>query len=95
MKFLVNGTLRSEKTREDFLREIDARPMPNEAWELIRTGVVSEHGYKIGARPGFVVVIESESEEDVRALISKLPLVELGWFDLEVDPVSPFRSDLH
>jgi len=56
--------------------------------------VVTEHGFKIGQRPGFIFVIEGDSEEAVRATISNIPVVQGGWFDIEVDPLSPFLSDL-
>ena len=62
---------------------------------LVRKGVITEHGYKIGQRPGVIFVIEGESEEAVRSTIAALPLMREGWFDIEVDPVSRFISDFH
>jgi len=50
MKYLVNGTLSPEKSREALLAEMAGRTLSDEAWELVRTGVISERGYKIGAR---------------------------------------------
>jgi len=41
-----------------------------------RTGVVTEHGFKIGQRPGFIFVIEGDSEEAVRATISNIPVAQ-------------------
>ena len=94
MKYLVSGTLQADRSRDDLVTRVTDHPLPDEAWELIRKGVITEHGYKIGRRPGFVLVMEGDSEEAVRATISGFPLVQDGWFDLEVDPISPFRSDL-
>ena len=94
MKYLINGTLRSERTREEFVERIGGKLISDEAWELVRTGVVTEHGFKIGQCPGFIFVIQDDSEEAVRAAISKIPIVKDGWFDIEIDPVSPFLSDL-
>jgi hypothetical protein len=94
MKYLVNGTLRVTESREDFLARVKNRPLSDHAWELIRTGVITEHGFKTGQRPGFVFVIEGDSEDAVRSLIAPFPLVREGWFDIDVDPVSPFLSSL-
>jgi hypothetical protein len=38
--------------------------------------------------------VEGESEESVRAVVEQVPIVKEGWFDIEVDPVSPFLSDV-
>jgi hypothetical protein len=94
MKYMVNGTLRPEISREQFVERIKQDPLSHEAWELVRSGVISEHGFKIGLRPGFVLIIDRESEEAVHAAISGLPLVRERWFEIEVDPVSPFASDI-
>jgi hypothetical protein len=94
MKYIVNGTLRPERSREEFVARIKRDALSHEAWELVRTGVISEHGFKIGSRPGFVLIIDRDSEEAVQTAISELPLVRERWFDIEVDPVSPFVSDL-
>ncbi len=50
MKYVVNGTLNPEKSREDLMAQMAGRPLSDETWELIRKGVITEHGYKIGAR---------------------------------------------
>jgi len=94
MKYLVNGTLRATESRQDFLARVKNRPLSDQAWELIRTGVITEHGFKTGERPGFVFVIEGDSEDAVRSMIAPFPLVREGWFDIDVDPVSPFLSSL-
>jgi hypothetical protein len=38
--------------------------------------------------------MEGDSEEAVQAAISRLPILRDGWFDIEVDPMSPFLSDI-
>jgi hypothetical protein len=93
-KYLVTGTLRPEQRREDFVARITGHTVSDEAWELMRSGSITAHGYKIGRRPGFIVVMDSESEEAARAAVAKFPLVADGWFDIEVDPISPFVSDI-
>src|SRR5262245_52583149 len=94
MKYLVNGTLSSGKSRDDLLAQV-GRTLSDEAWELVRKGVITEHGYKIGSRPGFVLVVEGDSEEGVRSKLSRLPIVRDGWFTIEIDPFSPFLSNVH
>jgi hypothetical protein len=94
MKYLINGTLRPEKTREDLLAKVQNEPLDDEAWELVRKGVIMEHGFKIGQRPGFFLIMESDSEEAVQATISNIPILQEGWFEIEIDPISPLRSDI-
>ena len=94
MKYLVNGTLQATRSREDVLDRLRNRPLSDEAWDLIRKGVITEHGFKTGQRPGFIFVVESDSEEAVRSTIASLPFVRSGWFDIDIDPVTPFLSDL-
>ena len=90
MKYLVNGTLSPGKSREDLTAHMKGSTLSDEAWDLIRKGVISEHGYKIGSRLGFVFVIEGASEEAVRSTLSRIPLLRDGWFTIEIDPFSPF-----
>jgi len=96
MKYLINGTLRPERTREELVEKIEGKLISDEAWDLVRTGVVTEHGFKIGQRPGFIFVIEGDSEEAVRATISNIPVVQGGlvrYRSRSAEPV-PFRSSL-
>jgi hypothetical protein len=96
MKYLVNGTLRTEKTREELVAKIGERNklLSGEAWELVRRDIVTEHGFKIGARPGIILIVRGDSEESVKAALSQIPLLREGWFDIEIDPISPFLSDI-
>jgi hypothetical protein len=94
MKFVVNGTLHPGKSREDLIAHAKDRSISDEAWDLVRTGVITEHGYKIGQRPGFFLVIEGDSEEAVHSTVSALPFLRDGWFDIEVDPITRFLSDV-
>jgi hypothetical protein len=95
MRYLVNGTLRPGRTHEEFTARIEGKLLSHEVWELIRKGVITEHGFKVGPRLGFVFVIEGDSEEKVLASLSDIPLIREGWFDVEIDAVSPFLSDIH
>jgi hypothetical protein len=94
MKYLINGTLRPDKSREEFLARIQYEPGSAEAWDLVRTGRITERGFKIGQRLGFICVVEAESEDAALAVIATIPLLQEDWFTVEVDPISPFRSDL-
>ena len=94
MKYLVNGTLHPEKTREELLAKIGDGLLADVTWDLVRRGVITEHGFKTGRRPGFVLIVKGESEEGVQEEISKIPLLQKGWFDIEIDPISPFVSDI-
>jgi hypothetical protein len=56
--------------------------------------MITAHGFKIGQRAGFILIMEGDSEEAVQAAISRIPILRDGWFDIEVDPMSPFLSDI-
>ncbi len=94
MKYLVNGTLRSDRTREELLERVKKKSLSRTAWTLIEKGVITEHGYKTGDRPGFVFVMEGSSEAAVRSTIALFPLVQDGWFDIEIDPLTPVLTEL-
>ncbi len=94
MKYLVNGTLRPTRTREELLERLKKKSLSRAAWTLIEKGVITEHGYKTGERPGFVFVMEGSSEAAVRSTIALFPLVQDEWFDIEVDPVTPFLTEM-
>jgi len=93
MRYLVNGTLRADRTRDDLLGTIKGRSISDDAWELVRSGAITEHAFKIGPRPGFFLIIEGDSEATVRATIAGMPAVRDGWFEIDVDPISRFMSD--
>ena len=91
---VVNGTLHPGKSREDLIAHVKDRSISDEAWDLVRKGVITEHGSKIAQRPGFFLVIEGDSEEAVHSTVSALPFLRDGWFDIEVDPITRFLSDI-
>ena len=94
MTYLIHGTLRPDRSREAFLARIQDEPASAEAWDLVRTGRITERGFKIGQRLGFICVVEAESEDTALAAITTIPVLQEDWFIIEVDPISPFRSDL-
>src|SRR5262245_59506803 len=95
MKYLINGTLRPDKPRTDLLARLRNAPLSEEGWELVRTRVITEHGFKTGQPPGFIFVVAADSEAAAQAAIARIPILREDWFDIEVDPISPFRSDIH
>jgi len=40
MKYLVNGTLRSDRTREELLERVKKKSLSRTAWTLIEKGVI-------------------------------------------------------
>jgi hypothetical protein len=94
MTDLIHGTLRPDRSREAFLARIQGEPGSAEAWDLVRTGRVMDRACKIGQRPGFICVVEAESEDTALAVITTIPLLQEDWLIVGVDPISPIRSDV-
>jgi hypothetical protein len=94
MKYLITGTLRPDKSREELLARIQHEPGSADTWDLVRSSRVTEYGFKIGPRLGFIFVVEAASEDAARAIIAAVPLLQEDWFTVEVDPITPFRADL-
>lgn len=87
MKYMVNCSLRPDKSRDAFMALIKEGPA-NESWELIQKRVVVEFAFKVGKVPGIFLLIECESEGEARRHIEKLPSVRDGWVDYQIDPIS-------
>jgi hypothetical protein len=60
---------------------------PEESWELVRKHVVVEFGFKVGKVPGVLLLMECESEDEVRSHLEKLPSVRDGWVDYPIYPI--------
>ena len=86
MKYMINCSLRPEKSREAFIAFAKNGPA-EESWELIRKRVVLEFGFKVGKVPDILLLMECESEDEVRSHLEKLPSVRDGWVDYQVDPI--------
>ena len=41
-----------------------------------------------------ILVKEGDSEDAVHSPLSRLPFLRDGWFKVEIDPVTPFLSDV-
>jgi hypothetical protein len=87
MKFMVNCSLRPEKSRDAFKAFVKNGPA-QESWELVQKHVVIEFAFKVGKVPGVLLLMECESEDQVRSHIEKLPAIRDGWLDYQIDPVS-------
>ncbi len=87
MKYMVNCGLRPDKSRDGFIALIKGGPA-DESWELIRKRVVVEHAFKVGTVPGFYMLMECESEDEVRSHIGRMPSIRDGWVDYQIDPIN-------
>jgi hypothetical protein len=87
MKFMVNCSLRPDKTRDAFKDFIKDGPA-HESWELVQKHIVVEFAFKVGKVPGIFLLMECESEEQVRSHIEKMPSIRDGWLDYQIDPIS-------
>ena len=87
MKYMVNCSLRPDKSRDAFMALVK-EGVSKESWELVRKQVVVEFAFKVGKVPGFFLLMECPSEIEVRGYIETLPSVHDGWVDYEIDPIS-------
>jgi hypothetical protein len=87
MKFMVNCSLRPDKTRDAFKEFIKDGPA-HESWELVQKHIVVEFAFKVGKVPGIFLLVECESEEQVRSHIEKMRSIRDGWLDYQIDPIS-------
>ena len=89
MKIFAISKEQPEVTREAlqpyFVAEAKA------AWDLYVGGAVREL-YSRTDRPGVVIVLEAESVEDARQVLSTLPMMQAGLTDFEYLPVGAFNS---
>lgn len=86
MRFLVNLSLHPNKSREAFIQQ--HRELSDEAWELMRQGVLRDGMFKLGDRPGFAALCDAESADEVHAVLHTVPAVQEGWFEIEIAPLS-------
>jgi hypothetical protein len=87
MKYMVNCSLRPDKSRDAFKAAIKEGP-GHESWELFQKRVVVEFAFKVGKVPGILLLMECDSEDEARSHIEKLPVVRDGWVDYQIDPIS-------
>jgi len=87
MKFMVNCSLRPDKSRDAFKNFVKDGPA-DESWELVRKRVVVEFAFKVGTVPGAILFMECESEDQVRNQVEKMPAIRDGWLDYQIDPIS-------
>jgi muconolactone delta-isomerase len=79
----IPGT-REEDFTADLLKEEALR-----AWQLHRSGGIRELYFRTD-RHAAVLVLECDSTEQARTLLSTLPLVQKGLIDLEVIPLMAY-----
>jgi hypothetical protein len=79
-------------TRDQVVAKFKSSAMSDEAWDLIKTGVISNLIWKIGERPGVAFTVTADSEQEVRAELGKSEVVKSGVLEFDVEPASPFRN---
>jgi hypothetical protein len=87
MKYMVNCSLRPDKSRDGFIAFTKQGPA-DASWELVQKRVVLEFAFKVGKVPGVFLLMECASEDEARNHIEKLPVVHDGWVDYQIDPIS-------
>ena len=87
MKYVVNCSLRPDRSRDAFIALTKKGPAA-ESWELVQKRVVVEFAFKVGKVPGIFLLLECESEDEARSHVEKLPSVRDGWVDYQIDPIS-------
>ena len=87
MKYLVNCSLRPDKSRDAFMAVIKEGPA-KESLALIEKRVLVEFAFKVGKVPGIFLLIDCASEEEARCHIEELPSVRDGWVEYQIDPIS-------
>lgn len=72
MRFMVNCSLRPEKSRDAFIGLIKEGPA-HESWELVQKRVVVEFAFKVGKVPGIFMLIYLPRDMCHFYLFSTLP----------------------
>ena len=89
MQFIVVAH-RSEKHKpEDF--EPYLQPEAKKALELVAEGFVRQIWGR-GDGKGAILLIEAESEDEVKKRLGELPLRQQGLLDAEIYAVGPYRG---
>ena len=78
-----------EQMRPHFQAEVQA------VWDLYVEGIVREFYTRADEGGPAILTVESESVEEARKALARLPLVENGMIDLEYVPLAPFKSLSH
>jgi hypothetical protein len=86
MRFLVNLSLHPDKSRAEFVQQHGY--LSDEAWELMRTGILRDGMFKIGERPGFAALCDADGMQEIQTMLDTVPAVREGWFQIEIEPLS-------
>lgn len=89
MKIVVVGTRSDKFTAEEFAPHLDAEA--KRALQFVAEDFFREI-YSRSDGKGAIIVLEASSEEEARARMSELPLVQTGMLELEFYPVQPYRA---
>jgi len=75
-----------ETMRPHFKAEIEA------VWGLYAQGIVREFYARADQGGPAVLTLESETVENARQALARLPLVEMGLLELDLIPLAPFTN---
>ncbi len=78
-----------EQVRPHFEAEVQA------VWDLYLEGVVREFYTRADEGGPAILTVESESVDEARKALARLPLVEMNMIELEYIPLAPFKSLSH
>lgn len=60
-------------------------------WEVYKSGSLREIYFRQD-RPGVAIMVEADSAESARQILSAFPLAKVGLIDWEVIPLGPFQN---
>ncbi len=74
-------------TSEQITEFFDTNEPSSDAWDLVRQGIVTDYAFKVGDRPGVVVFLRADSEDQAKSLLDSIPVVTQGLLTFELDPL--------
>ena len=88
MRYLANSRPADGVTRDQLVEYFTSHEVDSSAWDLVRHRMVTEYTFKTGDEVGVVLFLDVNSEDEARAIVDALPVVEHGLLSFEIDPLS-------
>ena len=88
MLFMIETQPRPGVTRAQLVAHFTGAPIPSE-WSLIRSGVVTNVLFKIGADVGFYALLSAPTAQEARSIVDRHAEDEV-LFDIKLVPVHHF-----
>jgi hypothetical protein len=89
MLFLTNSRMCSGVTREQVIAHLE-KGAEKDDWDLVRKGIITHWLFKVGDTPGIMVVLDCDSIDEARDIISNAPTVKAGLLEFDIEPVNQF-----